>query len=276
MYISPKQFMKRRRPAQFSDSEIIRESSIDRAVLEFKLDTLADRSQEIEFERFAIKLCKVAITPNLLPNTGPTGGGDAKVDSETYPVSEATALGWYTRIDPKATNEPMAFAMSIQKDWRTKVRSDVKKMHDTGRSYKHVYFITSRSVRSKDRARVQDELRNKYGIAVTILDRTWILDQVFENKREHIVKDELHIEGITETQLKQGPLDLQKEDDLAALDRRIEASISEYKIDTTVVDDAIEAAILSRELEKPRVEIDGRFTRGRQTCREMWYEIPTI
>lgn len=93
MKITPKQFLKTRRPGQFSDSEIISESQIDSTVLEFYLDTLVTRSQEVEFERFGIRLCKVAITPNILPNTGPTGGGDGKVDSETYPVIRNNRTG---------------------------------------------------------------------------------------------------------------------------------------------------------------------------------------
>jgi hypothetical protein len=115
MQFSPKEFLKNRRPQQFSDSEVISESPINRTILEFYLDTLASRSQEIEFERFGIRLCRAAISPNFLPNTGPTGGGDGKVDSETYPVSETTTLGWFTCIDERAANERWGLAISIKK-----------------------------------------------------------------------------------------------------------------------------------------------------------------
>src|SRR4030043_1973977 len=98
MKISPKQFLKSRRPEQFSDSSLVSAPSIDRPKLEYYLDTLSNRSQEVEFEHFARRLCEVEICPNLLPHTGPTGGGDSKVDSETYPVSDTTSLSWFTGI----------------------------------------------------------------------------------------------------------------------------------------------------------------------------------
>jgi len=268
MTISPKEFLKSRRPGQFSDSTIISESQIDSTILEFYLDTLANRSQEVEFERFGIRLCKAAITPNLVPNTGPTGGGDSKIDTETYPVSETTALGWITCADPKSAGERWGFAFSVQKEWGSKVRADVKKAYETGRGYKVAYFVSSRSIRAKDRARVEDELRKKYKIDVRILDRNWILKEVFENKREAIVKEELHVESITETRIKKGPLDLQKEEDLEAIDKAIEEALSNGNRSSSVVNDAIDSAVLSRELEKPRVEVDGRFGRAKRLAKE--------
>jgi hypothetical protein len=52
-----------------------------------------------------------------------------------------------------------------------KARSDV----ETGRAYGRIIFVTNRFARAKDRARVEDELSEKHGIPVTILDRTWIV-----------------------------------------------------------------------------------------------------
>src|SRR5207237_5750030 len=49
-------------------------------------------SQETEFQRFPFELAKRKVCPNLLPQTGPTGGGDSKVDTETYPVADNPAL----------------------------------------------------------------------------------------------------------------------------------------------------------------------------------------
>ena len=94
-YLSPKQFLKSRRPKQFSDTIMSENKSIDRAQLEYHLSTLSNRSQEKEFECYAKRLCELKICPNLQSNTGPSGGGDGKVDSQTYPVSPTTQLGWY-------------------------------------------------------------------------------------------------------------------------------------------------------------------------------------
>src|SRR5438552_721600 len=93
--LSPRQFLKARRPEKFSDSVAEEVPALDRPMLEYHLDTLTNRNQETEFERFARRIAEREICPNLLPHTGPTGGGDSKVDSETYPVADALSLVWY-------------------------------------------------------------------------------------------------------------------------------------------------------------------------------------
>jgi hypothetical protein len=90
-----KEFFKSIHPDQFSDSKIERVGKLDRDFFDFYLETLTSKSKEKEFEDFCRKLVEVVICPNLLPQTGPTGGGDSKVDSETYPVSSEISDKWY-------------------------------------------------------------------------------------------------------------------------------------------------------------------------------------
>ena len=82
-------FLKSRRPDEFSDSIIKKQGKLSREFFDYYLNSLTSRSQEKEFEIFSRRLLEKEICPNLLPQTGPTGGGDSKVDSETYPVSES-------------------------------------------------------------------------------------------------------------------------------------------------------------------------------------------
>ena len=82
---SPREFLRARRPQRFSDSVVDEKPTLDRSLLEYHLDTLTNRNQEIQFEHFARRLAEREICPNLLPQTGPMGGGDSKVDSETHP-----------------------------------------------------------------------------------------------------------------------------------------------------------------------------------------------
>ena len=77
--------MRKRRPDQFSDSEGEIVEDLDRRLFEYQLETLTSRGEEKQFEHFCRLLLERTICPNLLPQTGPTGGGDSKVDSETYP-----------------------------------------------------------------------------------------------------------------------------------------------------------------------------------------------
>jgi hypothetical protein len=258
----PSDFMRARRPYLFSDTQVVGEPLLDRSFLEYHLETLTNRSQEKDFEHFCRRLAEKEICPNLLPQTGPTGGGDSKVDSETYPVSDAVSIRWYEGVGREAASERWAFAISAKQQWRPKVRSDVQGIVETQRGYTLIYFISSRYIKDKDRASIEDELFNKYNVNVRVLDRTWILDKVFQNKRERIAIETLKISSPLTQSVRKGPLDTARESELNQLEAEIQ-DLNRYQgIKYQLVEDCIEAAKLSRELELPRIEVDGRFTRA--------------
>ena len=219
----PSDFMKSRRPHLFSDSEVAEHAILDRSILEYHLETLTNRKQELDFEHFARKLAEKEICPNILPQTGPTGGGDSKVDSESYPVSPEISDRWYY-ADPKgrdAAGERWAFAFTTKQKWRDKVTSDIKKIAETGRPYTVAYFITSRFVKDKDRSDVEDKLTKAHGIDVRILDRTWILEKIFENGRETLAIEILRINVPLSALPRKGPLDRSRESELEELEAQI-------------------------------------------------------
>ena len=155
---SPREFLKGRRPERFSDTLRTDQPVLERALLEYHLMTLTSRGQERDFELFARHLAQKEICPNLLPQTGPTGGGDSKVDSETYPVADDLSLAWFVGNAREAAIERWGFAFSAKEDWRPKVRSDVAKIATTGRGYKKAFFVTNQYVPDRVRADVEDEL----------------------------------------------------------------------------------------------------------------------
>src|ERR1700683_5699740 len=129
--LTPNQFMRARRPERFSDSVASDEPILDRSILEHHLSTLTNRSQETAFATFARHLAEREVCPNLLPQTGPTGGGDSKVDSETYPVAEEIAARWYEANSQPAATEHWAFAFSTKKAWKPKLKSDLASIAGT-------------------------------------------------------------------------------------------------------------------------------------------------
>lgn len=260
--LSPKEFMRARRPEKFSDSVVEERPTLDRSMLEYHLDTLTSRKQEYQFERFAQRLAEREICPNLLPQTGPTGGGDSKVDSETYPVADDLSFGWYKGIGREAASERWAFAFSAKERWRGKVRSDVAKIVETGRGYRKVFFVSNQFIRDKTRAEMEDDLREKHGLDVRILDRTWILDKVFGNGHEALAIEELELTTSTRKVVQKGPLDIQRAREMEELEQCIEEALQQHRFGPQLVDDCIDAAILSRRLEHSRVEVEGRFERA--------------
>jgi len=261
--LRPSEFMRARHPDLFSDTKIVEYAHLDRAVFDHHLETLTSRKQELAFERFARKLAEKEICPNLVPQTGPTGGGDSKVDTETYPVSTDIAARWYEGQSLEAAQQAWAFAFSTKKDWKAKVKADVAAIAETHRGYVRAYFITSRYVRDKERGETQDKLRTLYGLDVRILDRTWILEKVFENRREQLAIDTLELgQRPLVPEIKKGPRDTRRQGELDELERQIGDPARYRGIEYQLVEDSLEAALLARGLERPRIEVDGRFDRA--------------
>lgn len=261
MEFSPREFMKKRRPERFSDTVVVNEAKLNRKVLEYNLSTLTSRNDERLFESFAVKLAQVEICPNLRVQTGPVGGGDSKADSETYPVSDLTQLSFYEG-HPNPENDRWAFAVSAKKTWTTKVSSDVEGIISTGRDYKKIFFITSQFAKDKKRAELEDSLSEKYRVSVTILDLNWILDRIFKNDRIKLAVEELNLgDGLEEVTIP-GQLDTARLKELEEINKFLEDAISKKEITQRVLKKSLKAAILARELERPKSIVDGLFDRA--------------
>ena len=259
--ILPSEYMRARRPYLFSDGETTTGYHLDRAVFDHHLDTLTNRNQHLDFELFARKISEKHLAANLRPPTGPMGGGDSKADTETYPVAEEIQSRWYLG-QPNSGEKAWAFAFSTKKTWSSKVRDDVKGLVDTGRHYDLIYFITSRYARDKDRSRVEDELSEKYAVPVKILDRSWIIDTVFEGDHFDIAYDYLKVGSYDPNKEVIGSSDFKRQAQLENLERELNDDERYTNVAYQRVEDALIVAKLSRGIEKPRFETDGRYERA--------------
>lgn len=275
---SYREFMRARRPQLYSDTLHTDVGEMDRRQFEFHLKSLTSRKEETAFENFARVLAEKELCPNLIPQTGPTGGGDSKVDTETYPVAPAIATLWYEG-DPGSIGQRWGFAVSAKADWKPKVRSDVAKIVATGRSYNLIYFISNQAIRDKARAEMEDALTAEHGVQVRILDRSWIVEKVVRHLRWDIVAETLQFELTRKVVSTPGPLDAGRLRDLEALDRKIEAA-SVSAVTLALVEECLHSALLARGLDRPRHEVDGRFERAERLARKttsrqlqrIWYQ----
>ena len=262
----PSEYMRKRRPHLFSDTFASVESTLTKEVLSYHLSTMTSRNGETTFEHFARKLAEAELCPNLVPNTGPTGGGDAKVDTETYPVSVEVALRWY-HGEQAAAKERWAFAISAKKAWTGKARSDVASIVGTKRDYKQIYFITNQPARAKTRADIEDSLSTKYSIPVRVLDLNWILEKVFDNGRLSLAVKALGLSSEYERQVPTpGPRDYERARDLQALDGQISDASRYSGTPHLLAEDCLEGALTARGLGQPRVEVDARFMQARRAA----------
>jgi len=277
---SYREFMRARRPELYSDTLNVEEREVDRRQFEFHLHSLTSRKEETAFENFARALAEKELCPNLIPQTGPTGGGDSKVDTETYPVAASIATLWFEGDPSKSAAERWAFAVSAKAKWKPKIDSDVEKIVATGRPYSLVYFISNQAVRDKERAEREDALKAKYGIEVRILDRSWIVEKVCSHKRWQLVVDTLQFELQGTKRTVPGPLDAERLRDLEVLDKNIEDAAGS-PVTLELVEVSLQSALLARSLDKPRTEVDGRFERAERLARaigssrqqhRIWYQ----
>lgn len=266
---SAREFLKRRRPHRYSDSTASETLSVDRSLLEFHLDTLTSRNQERDFEIFARHLCAKVICPNLLGQTGPTGGGDSHVDSETYPVAEGLTLSWTVGTPTKAADERWGFAFSAKKTWRPKLKSDIAKIAATGRGYTKAFFVTNQSVRDKARSKVEDQLRAEHGLDVHVLDRTWILNSIFEYDLQHLALEDLKLSANIRRSVRTGPNDLRREQRLQELEGQIQAAIQDRDLTPRLVDDCLTAAELARGLDWSRKRLLPLFERAERIAEQV-------
>lgn len=255
----PSDYLRERRPENYSDSITTQDSQITQDMLEYHLQSLTSRSQETEFEYFARRLAEKEISPNLRPQTGPTGGGDGKVDSETFPVAEEISLRWYQGIS--GGKDRWAFAISAMKKWKVKAKRDVKNISETDRGYSLIYFITNQFARSKERAELEDKLKEEFGIEIRILDLNWIVDRVINHDSIELAAQTLSIESLQLKPCKRiGPLDAQRENELKELDAEIKDPDRYTGISYQLAEDCLRSAILASELERDRNEVEGRFS----------------
>ncbi|TWO71561.1 tetratricopeptide repeat protein [Caenimonas sedimenti] len=252
--------MRQLRPEYYSDTTSRAHYELTGDELEYRLSTITARNEHHAFEVFCRKLCERAVCPNLRPATGPEGGGDGKADSETFPVAEEISTLWYVG-SPQAGQQRWAFAFSAKEGWRQKVRDDVIALVGTKRPYVQIICVTSQFARSKDRAEVQDEMREAHKVEVTIHDRAWIVEQIIENDWRDLAVNYLGAGRVSKA-ARLGPTDYVREQQLEEIENLIADPDHFAGRKMQLATEALVAAKMSRGLERPRVETDGRFARA--------------
>lgn len=256
---SYKEFLKEQHPDQFSDSVRVEKAKLNRETLSFELSTISPENKEHSFEKYCREMVRLRVAPNLIPQTGPTGGGDSKVDSETHPVDEALAERLPFSEAVAASGERWAFAMSAKADWRTKALSDVRKIKsvedEAHRGYTKAFFISNQLISDKKRAEVEDLLRSETGLDVRVFDRNWLVDASLSSEKAKtetvrllgMSNEFLRTEGV-------GPNDASRRTRLAAIEEEI-ASLGVDASRREAVDLADEASEITCELEESDIVI---------------------
>ncbi|GAA0062653.1 hypothetical protein [Clostridium sp. CTA-1] len=266
-----KEAFKKMHPEQFSDSKIIKKAQLSKAFMDYYLGTVSSRSQEKEFEQFCQKIIEAELCPNLLTQTGPTGGGDSKVDSETYPVAEILTETWFYGDGNKAGTERWAFAVSAKREWNGKVKSDVEKIvkvnDEEERGYTKIFFLSNQYISDKKRAQKEDELRNIYKMDIRIFDKNWLLDKIFaKDSNKLIAIDCFHLSENLLDEKMVGEHDYSRQIELRSIGEKL-AKPTELKI-SEIIPLAKKSIELGRELEYNKHDILGLIDRYKRLANE--------
>ena len=128
---SPNSYYREVHPEFFSDTVVHYETPLTSELFDYKMSILSTKKMQSDFESFIVAVAKRLITPNIKPQTGPDGGGDGKVDAETYEVSDDISDKWIATEETALGKEYWAFAISCKKEWKSKVTSDIEKIINT-------------------------------------------------------------------------------------------------------------------------------------------------
>ncbi len=266
-----KEAFKKMHPEQFSDSVITKKAQLSKEFMDYYLSTASSRSQEKEFEQFCQKIVEAELCPNLLTQTGPTGGGDSKVDSETYPVAEVLTETWFYGNGNKAGTERWAFAVSAKQEWSGKVKSDVEKIvkvnNEEKRGYTKIFFLSNQYISDKKRAQKEDELRNLYNMDIRIFDKNWLLDKIFAKDSNKIIAiDCFHLSENLLDEKMVGKHDYSRQIELKNIEEKL-AKPTELKT-SEIIPLAKKSIELGRELECNEHDILGLMDRYKRLANE--------
>jgi hypothetical protein len=259
----PSEFYRQEHPDLFSDSASDDAHQLGADELKYHLEQLTTERREREFEEFARAIAEKEICPNLLPQTGPVGGGDSKTDSSTYPVAEELAERRYWASQGAPADEDWAFAFSAMKAWQEKMKADVAKIAGVARKFRKIFFITNQAVPDKMREKWETKIREKYGRDFRILDRTWLVERVFKGGHVELAVAKLGLDVRMSSRRRMGPRDAARQAELDGLLHTLRNPDFTRDDDYSLAERYLEAAKLASELERPQSEVDALFLQAR-------------
>lgn len=153
--------------------------------IRYYIETLNRENGSSIFEKLASSLAEKEICSNILPSTGPYGGGDKGTDARThttYLTESSEIFKLYQSSKATPTKKKIIFAFSIEKDWKAKFSKDVEKIIV---KYKlqpdKICFITNQFIKSLKRETAIEELIKKYPkVGFEIFDGEWVTKKLVD------------------------------------------------------------------------------------------------
>jgi hypothetical protein len=151
--------------------------------IRFQLDQLGARNAHHEFEHLCRHLTRQRICSNVLPATGPVAaGGDQGRDFETFrtylrssPLASSAFVGL-------ASDRPLAFACSLQRDILPKIRADISTIGGAGQPVEAVHYFCTANVPVARRHELQAWAREQHALDLEIYDGPAIAEMLSDGE----------------------------------------------------------------------------------------------
>jgi hypothetical protein len=89
--------------------------------------------------------------------------------------------------------EPLAVTISLERDWRAKIRADLKRIHDYGFRPKTVISVTNRLAAAPAQEALQAQVKKQYGVDLTIHEQRWLVMQLRRRDNLDLLGEYLHL-----------------------------------------------------------------------------------
>jgi hypothetical protein len=89
--------------------------------------------------------------------------------------------------------EPLAVTISLEQDWRAKIRADLKRLHDAGFRPSTVISVTNRPAGPQAQAALQAQVKKQYGVDLTIYEQRWLVTQLHRRDNLGLLGEYLHL-----------------------------------------------------------------------------------
>jgi hypothetical protein len=151
--------------------------------IRFQLAQLNAKNADHDFEHLCRHLTRLRICSNVLPATGPVGGGgDQGRDFETFRTYLAGTSIAFSAFVGRASDKTSAFACTLMEGRKltSKFKADIQAILAGGHPVDSVYLFCAEDYSVARRHKLQDWARTTYGLHLEIFDGTALSEMLAE------------------------------------------------------------------------------------------------
>jgi len=155
---------------------------------------MSAQNEAHQFEGLCFQIARIKICENILPATGPVqAGGDKGIDFDTYTSFLRNNPGISLSGIAQVSDQRIIFACSLQVDYKSKIRSDIKKILKENLMVDRIIFFSGVDIPIGRRRELINWALNKFSIILEIWDANSISIHLTDRHTFWIAEDYLKV-----------------------------------------------------------------------------------